>query len=106
MCLATQGIRNDIHLSRMIMNLQIIVLDKLQPSSLVHVQIWLSEDILHALEVSEDMNHIPKKIMVPRPQRMDNGSQLKMMCRIVLLMMLELSGRIGNHMAFLHENIA
>jgi hypothetical protein len=37
MCLAVQGIRNDIRLSRMTMNLKIIVLDQLQPSSLVHV---------------------------------------------------------------------
>jgi hypothetical protein len=39
MCLVAQGIHNDIHLSQMIMNLQIIVLDQLQPSSLAHVQI-------------------------------------------------------------------
>jgi hypothetical protein len=37
MCLAVQGIRNDIRLSRMTMNLKIIVLDQLQPSSLAHV---------------------------------------------------------------------
>jgi hypothetical protein len=37
MRLAAQGIRNDIHFSRMIMNLQIIVLNQLQPSSLAHV---------------------------------------------------------------------
>jgi hypothetical protein len=46
MCLAAQVIRNDIHLSRMIMNLQIIILDQLQPSSLAHVQIRLGEDIV------------------------------------------------------------
>jgi hypothetical protein len=54
--------------------------------------------------VGEDMNHIPKKIVVPCPQRMDNGSQLKIMRRIVLFMAPELSRRIGNHTAFLHEN--
>jgi hypothetical protein len=46
MCLAAQGIRNDIRFSWMIMNQQIIILDQLQPSSLAHVQFWLGEDIL------------------------------------------------------------
>jgi hypothetical protein len=56
--------------------------------------------------VGEDMNHIPKKIMPPCPQSMDNDSQLKIMRQIVLFMTSELSRRIGNHTAFLHENTA
>jgi hypothetical protein len=66
------------------MSLQIIVIDQLQPSSLVHVQIRLGEDTLQALVVSEDMNHIPKKIMPPCLQSKDNDSQLKIMRWIVL----------------------
>jgi hypothetical protein len=62
--LATQGIHNLICLTRMIVNLKIIVLNQLQPSSLPHVQIGLSEKVLQALVVSEDMSHIPKKIML------------------------------------------
>jgi hypothetical protein len=46
MHLAAQGICNDICLSRMIMNLQIIIFDQLQPSSLAHIQIRLGEDII------------------------------------------------------------
>jgi hypothetical protein len=84
MLLMDQGICNDICLPRMIMSLQIIVLDQLQPSSLVHVQIQLGEDTLQALVVSEDMNHIPKKIMPPCLQSKDNDSQLKIMRWIVL----------------------
>jgi hypothetical protein len=56
---AAQGIRNHIHLTGVIVNLQIIVLDQLQPSSLMYVQISLSEKVLQALVVSEDMSHIP-----------------------------------------------
>jgi hypothetical protein len=48
----------------MIVNLKIIVLNQLQPSSLPHVQIGLSEKVLQALVVGEDMSHIPKKIML------------------------------------------
>jgi hypothetical protein len=44
--------------------------------------------------------HIPKKIMPPRPQSKDNGSQLKIMSGVMLFMTLELSGTISNHPAF------
>jgi hypothetical protein len=40
---AAQGIRNHIRFTEVIVNLYIIVLDQLQPSSLTHVQISLSE---------------------------------------------------------------
>jgi hypothetical protein len=43
---ATQGIHNHIRLTGMIVNLKIIVLDQLQPSSLPHVQINLSKKVL------------------------------------------------------------
>jgi hypothetical protein len=86
------------------MNLQIIVLDQFQPSSLAHIQIRLGEDVLQAHVVSEDMDHIPKKIMPPYSQSKDNGNQFKIMPQIVLFVMPELSGRISNHMSFLPEN--
>jgi hypothetical protein len=41
-------------------NFQLIVFDQLEPSSLPHVQIWLGEDVIQALVVRIDMNHIPK----------------------------------------------
>jgi hypothetical protein len=86
MSFVAQGIRNHIHLTRVIMNLKIIVLDQLQPSSLMHVQINPSEDVLQALVVGEDMNHIPKKIVPPCSQRKNNSSQFKIMHWIVLFM--------------------
>jgi hypothetical protein len=46
MSIATQGIHNHIRLIGMIVNLKIIVLGQLQPSSLPHVQISLSEEVL------------------------------------------------------------
>jgi hypothetical protein len=59
MSFTAQGIHNHICLTGVIVNLQIIVLDQLQPPSLAHVQISLSENLLQALVVGEDMNHIP-----------------------------------------------
>jgi hypothetical protein len=43
-----------------IVNFQLIVFDQLEPSSLPHVQVRLSEDVLQAFVVCIDMNHIPK----------------------------------------------
>jgi hypothetical protein len=51
-----QGIHNHIRLTKVIMNLKIVVFNQLQPHSLTHVQISLSENILQALVVGEDMN--------------------------------------------------
>jgi hypothetical protein len=49
--LPTEGIRNQIHLARMIMNLQIIILNELQPSALPKVEILLSEYVLQTLVI-------------------------------------------------------
>jgi hypothetical protein len=73
-----------------IVNLKIIVLDQLQPSSLPHVQIGLSEKVLQALVISKVMSHIPKKIMSPATQGMHYSGQLKIMSGIVLFMRAQL----------------
>jgi hypothetical protein len=87
----SQGICNHVCLTRLIVNLKIIVLDQLQPSSLPHVQIRLSEKVLQALVISEDMSHIPKKIMPPGTQGMNYSDQLKIMSGIVLFMSAQLT---------------
>jgi hypothetical protein len=43
---AAQGIHSHICLTGVIMNLEILILDQLQPSSLTYVQISLSENVL------------------------------------------------------------
>ena len=55
-----QGIRNDVCLARMIMHLKVIILDQLEPSSLMHIQLWLSEDVLKTFMISVDIAHIAK----------------------------------------------
>jgi hypothetical protein len=84
--LVARGICNHILLTRMIVNLKIIVLDQFQLSSLPHVQIRLSEKVFQALVVGEDMSHIPKKIMLPGTQGMNHSGQFKIMSGIVLFM--------------------
>jgi hypothetical protein len=83
---AGQVIHNHIRLAGVIVKLKIIVLDQLQPSSLMHVQIRLSEKILQALVVNEDMSHIPKKITPPGTHGMNYSGQFKIMSGIVLFM--------------------
>jgi hypothetical protein len=87
---ATQDIYNHVCLTGVIVNLKIIVLDQLQPSSLLHVQIRLSEKVLQALVISEDMSHIPRKIMPLGTQGMNYNGQLKIMSGIVLFMRTQL----------------
>jgi hypothetical protein len=58
--LVTQRIHNDICLPRVIVNFQLVVFDQLESSSLPHVQVKLSEDVLQDSTVRIDMNHIPK----------------------------------------------
>jgi hypothetical protein len=88
--LVAHGIHNHIRLTRMIVNLKIIVLDQLHPSSLPHVQISLSKKVLQALVVGEDMSHIPKKIMMSGTQGMNHSGQFKIMSGIVLFMRVHL----------------
>jgi hypothetical protein len=83
---AAQGICSHILLTGMIVNLKIIVLYQLQPPSLPHVQIRLSEKVLQALVIGEDMSHIPKKIVPPGRQGVDHSGELKIMSGVVLFM--------------------
>jgi hypothetical protein len=76
----------------------------LQPSSLTHAQIGLSEKVLQTLVISEDMSHISKKIMPPGTQGMNHSGQFKIMSGIVLFMRAQLMWGVRNHATFLHEN--
>jgi hypothetical protein len=103
---AGQVIHNHIRLAGVIVKLKIIVPDQLQPSSLMHVQIGLSEKILQALVVNEDMSHIPKKITPPGTHGMNHSGQFKIMSGIVLFMRAQLMRGVCNHMIFLHVDTA
>jgi hypothetical protein len=58
--LMTQRVYNNVCLSRVIVNFQLIVFDQLEPPLLPHVEIRLGKDALQALVVRIDMNNIPK----------------------------------------------
>jgi hypothetical protein len=71
--LPTQGIRNQIRLARVIVNLQIIILYELQPSVLPKVEILLSEYVLQTLVVGVHLALGSHNIISPCLKRMHYG---------------------------------
>src|SRR3954468_21314433 len=63
--LTAQHICNDICFARMILHIQVIVLNQLQPSALPDVQLPLGEDILQTLMIREYVTTVTNKIMPP-----------------------------------------
>ncbi|MFS7923506.1 hypothetical protein Hanom_Chr03g00261521 [Helianthus anomalus] len=54
MSLTTKTIGHDIRLARMVRNLAVVVIKKLYPSSLTHIQFLLVKDVLQAFMVIEN----------------------------------------------------
>jgi hypothetical protein len=88
--LVTQCVYDHICLPRVVVHFQLIVHDQLEPSSLPQIKIRLGKDLLQALVVCIDVNHIPNQIMSPCPQCHYHDCQLKIMSRIALLMAFQL----------------
>jgi hypothetical protein len=76
MLLPTQGICNQICLARVIVNLQIIILNKLQPTVLPKVEILLNEYVLQTLMIHVHLALGSHDIMPPNLKHMYNGCQL------------------------------
>ena len=70
-----QGIRNYVCLAWMIVHLEVVILDQLEPSSLTHIQLRLSEDVLKTFMISVDVAHIAKQIMSLGLQSMNNCNE-------------------------------
>jgi hypothetical protein len=68
--LLTQGIRNQIRLARMVMNIQVIVFNELQLTVFPEVEIFLSEDVFQALVIGVDLTLSSHYIMSPYLERM------------------------------------
>ena len=100
--LAAQGISHYISLAWRIGYTQVKVCNKLHPSLLTEVQIWLSKQILQTLVVSEDLAMITEKVMSPLLQRMNDSSKLEVVNWVVLFVRAQLTRGISNHFALLH----
>ncbi|KAM1787818.1 hypothetical protein ACFX11_038181 [Malus domestica] len=86
MRLPTKSISYRIDMTWVILNGAVIITEQLYPSPLLEIKIWLSEDILKALMISEDLTLFPIKIVPSNFQSKDDCYQLEIMSRIVPLM--------------------
>jgi hypothetical protein len=57
------------------MHFQVIVLDQFQPSSLSHVEVGLSENVIEALMICIDIAASSHQVMSPNFQGVDDGFQ-------------------------------
>ena len=85
-CFATQRICHHISFAWSVIDSEIEVLDGLNPPCRTQVEIGLSEDILEALVVGEDLTTVSQQIVTLCLQSMDNRCELEVMCGIVELM--------------------
>src|SRR5688572_2034991 len=104
MLLPTQGICNQICLAWVVMNFQIIILNKLQPTALPKVEILLSEYVLQALMIRVYLALSSHNVASPNLKCMHNCCQLQVMSGVVQFMLTQLTRCIGDHMSFLHEH--
>ncbi|KAM2369331.1 hypothetical protein EV2_047795 [Malus domestica] len=88
MRLPTKSINYRIGTTWVILNSAVIITEQLYPSPLPKIEIWLSEDILKALMISEDLTLFLIKIVPPDFQSKHDRCQLEIMSRIVPLMRL------------------
>src|ERR1043165_4544391 len=72
MALTAQRICNNICFARMILHIQVIVLNQLQPSALPEVQLPLDEDVLQTFMIREYITTVTNEIVPPCLQCMNN----------------------------------
>src|ERR1043165_1483484 len=102
--LPAQGVCYNIRLARMVLNSTIIVVQKFNPTTLPYVQMLLVENMLETLVIGVDGAFGSVQVMSPNFQREDHGTQLQVMSGVVLLVHLELTRGIRNHLLALHQH--
>ena len=88
----------------MVGDIHIIVCQELQPSTLSAVQVLLCEDGLQTLMIREELEGHSIQIMPPNAQSKHDCCKLKIMSGIVLFVNFQLSRRVGDNSAPLHQN--
>ena len=84
----TQGISNTVCLPRVVKDLTVIVFDQFKPSSLLNIEVFLSEDIFKAFMICEYLTFYPIQVVLPKLQGENYHNQFEIMLRVVLLMLL------------------
>jgi len=104
MNLTAKGIGYDIRLARMVANFAIIITQKLGPSTLSHVELFLIKDVLKTFVVGEYHTFSAIEVVSPSLQSKHDSTKLEIVCRIVSLIGFELTRSVGNSLASLHED--
>ena len=87
----------------MVMHTHIVILNKIKPSSLTEIQVFLGEYILKAIMVSEPIYMNTIQVVSRNLECKQHYDKLEFMSWIVLLMNLKLSIVISYHLTSLHE---
>ena len=85
------------------MQCEIIVFKVLHPPMLPHVEIPLREYVLKTFVVREYLELLSIQIMTSCFQGKDNGRQLHIVCRVILLVILQLPRTISHNPPGLHQ---
>jgi hypothetical protein len=62
---SAEGVCYHVGLPRVVVDLKVIIFDQLQPSSLTEIEVWLSENVLQALVICEDVTFVPNQVVPP-----------------------------------------
>ena len=93
-----------LHIVCKVMQCEIIVFQVLHSPTLPHVEIPLSEYVLKTFVVREYLELLSIQIMTSCFQGKDNGRQLHIVCRVILLVILQLPKTISHNPPGLHQN--
>src|SRR3954449_4246195 len=74
--LLAESVGDNIRLAGMVVDIDIIILDQLHPSTLPHIQLPLSENVLEALMICIQLTPVAYQIVVPCLEGMCHSGKL------------------------------
>src|SRR3954463_8800086 len=74
--LSAKSVGNNIRLAGVVVDIDIVILDQLHPSTLPHIQLPLSENVLKALMVCIQLTLVAYQIVAPRLEGMYHSGKL------------------------------
>ena len=100
----TQGTHKNILLPFNVMNIKVILIQELHPTTLSCIQVWLSKDILQAPMITMQLKPVPQEEMSLLKKIMYYGHKFQIMSGAVKFMVLEFPRLICNHSTILHQH--
>ena len=79
-------------------------MEKLYPSALAYIEVWLGEDPLETLMIDHKFESLAEQVVTPFLKSMDYRQELEIVCGVVLLMLPKLTRFISYGMLVLLKN--